>query len=82
MTVADGKWDTNYEWKVVTLLGIGFGLVGLDRWIIAPLGPTMAMDLGLSPGDIGYLVGALGLKLRVEAASDGDAAGPGMAARR
>ena len=61
MTVANGKWDTNYEWKVVTLLGIGFGLVGLDRWIIAPLGPTMAMDLGLSPGDIGYLVGALGL---------------------
>ena len=61
MTVANGKWDTTYEWKVVTLLGIGFGLVGLDRWIIAPLGPTMAMDLGLSPGDIGYLVGALGL---------------------
>ena len=60
MTVANGKWDTNYEWKVVTLLGIGFGLVGLDRWIIAPLGPTMAVDLGLSPGDIGYLVGALG----------------------
>ena len=61
MTVGNGKWDTSYEWKVVTLLGLGFGLVGLDRWIIAPLGPTMAMDLGLSPGDIGYLVGALGL---------------------
>ena len=61
MTVANGKWDTNYEWKVVTLLGIGFGLVGLDRWIIAPLFPTMMADLNLSPGDIGTLAGALGL---------------------
>ncbi len=29
------NWDTGYEWKAVTLLTIGFGLVGLDRWIIA-----------------------------------------------
>ena len=34
-------WDTSYEWKAVTLLGLGFGLVGLDRWIIAPLFPFM-----------------------------------------
>ena len=30
-------WDTDYEWKATTLLALGFGLVGLDRWIIAPL---------------------------------------------
>lgn len=65
------KWDTDYEWKAVTLLGLGFGLVGLDRWIIAPLFPCMAAagvapgcggpGLGLSYQAIGNLVGVLGL---------------------
>jgi MFS family permease len=55
------RWDTSYEWKAVLLLGIGFGLVGLDRWIIAPLFPFIAQDLGLSEGDIGRLAGILGV---------------------
>jgi MFS family permease len=55
------QWDTAYEWKAVTLLGVGFGLVGLDRWIIAPLFPFMAADLGLNYQDIGNIVGVLGL---------------------
>jgi len=55
------NWDTSYEWKVVALLGIGFGLVGLDRWIIAPLFPFIAQDLGLAEGDIGRLAGILGV---------------------
>lgn len=54
-------WDTGYEWKAVTLLALGFGLVGLDRWIIAPLFPFMAEDLGLNFQDRGNLVGILGL---------------------
>jgi MFS family permease len=54
-------WDTSYEWKTVALLGIGFGLVGLDRWIIASLFPAMAMDLGLPEGEIGRLAGILGI---------------------
>jgi MFS family permease len=54
-------WDTSYEWKAVALLGIGFGLVGLDRWIIAPLFPFIAADLGLAEGDIGRLTGVLGV---------------------
>jgi MFS family permease len=54
-------WDTSYEWKAVALLGIGFGLVGLDRWIIAPLFPFIAQDLGLADGDIGRLAGILGV---------------------
>ncbi len=59
---AAGSWDTSYEWKAVTLLGIGFGLVGLDRWIIASLLPLgMAADLGLDVQDGGNIVGALGL---------------------
>jgi predicted MFS family arabinose efflux permease len=55
------RWDTSYEWKTVTLLGLGFGLVGLDRWIIAPLFPSMMKDLNMGYQDIGNLVGALGL---------------------
>ena len=57
----NGNWDTSYEWKAVALLGVGFGLVGLDRWIIAPLFPFIAADLGLGEGDIGTLAGALGI---------------------
>jgi MFS family permease len=54
-------WDTAYEWRAVALLGAGFGLVGLDRWIIAPLFPFIAADLGLAEGDIGRLAGILGI---------------------
>jgi MFS family permease len=56
------SWDTTYEWRAVTLLGLGFGLVGLDRWIIASLLPFgMAADLGLNVQDGGNVIGALGL---------------------
>ena len=58
---ATSPWDTSYEWKTVALLGIGFGLVGLDRWIIASLFPAMANDLGLPEGEIGRLAGILGI---------------------
>jgi MFS family permease len=54
-------WDTAYEWRAVALLGAGFGLVGLDRWIIAPLFPFIAADLGLADGDVGRLAGILGI---------------------
>jgi MFS family permease len=60
-TTTATKWDTSYEWKTVALLGIGFGLVGLDRWIIASLFPAMAADLGLPEGEIGRLAGILGI---------------------
>lgn len=64
-----GGWDSRYEWKCVALLTIGFGLVGLDRWVIAHLAgarsSTMVQDLGLSPVDaeasIGMMIAALGL---------------------
>lgn len=61
--MADAKtsWDTSYEWKAVTLLGLGFGLVGLDRWIIAPLFPFMLKDLNMNLQDQGNVIGALGL---------------------
>ena len=60
--MADSKnWDTSYEWKAVVLLGLGFGLVGLDRWIIAPLFPFMMKDLHLGYQDLGNLIGVLGI---------------------
>jgi predicted MFS family arabinose efflux permease len=61
MNSAQQTWDTNYEWKAVLLLTLAFGLVGLDRWIIAPLFPSILKDLGLNYQDLGNLVGALGM---------------------
>jgi len=51
----------SYEWKAVTLLSLGFGLVGLDRWIIAPLFPFMMRDLHLGYQALGNLIAVLGL---------------------
>jgi predicted MFS family arabinose efflux permease len=61
MAESRAAWDTSYEWKAVTLLGLGFGLVGLDRWIIAPLFPAMMQDLKLGYQDLGNIVGILGI---------------------
>jgi MFS family permease len=64
---ASGLWDAAYEWKAVTLLTLGFGLVGLDRWVIADLAgakaSTMVPDLHLAnpPADVGNLIAALGI---------------------
>jgi MFS family permease len=57
----NNNWNTDYEWKVVTLLAIGFGLVGLDRWIISTLWPSMSEELGLAPELIGSLAGYTGI---------------------
>jgi hypothetical protein len=38
------RWDSSHERKVVTLLTLAFELVGLVRWIIAPLFPAMVKD--------------------------------------
>ena len=54
-------WDRRYELRAVPLLAVGFGLVGLDRFIIAPLFPVIAEDLGLGYGDLGLISGALAL---------------------
>ena len=47
------------EWKVVGLMALGFGLVGIDRFLISPLFPTIAAELGLDYSDIGTIAGAL-----------------------
>ncbi|QGY79267.1 MFS transporter [Sphingorhabdus lacus] len=59
--VESADWDTKYEMKAVALLTLAFGLVGLDRWIIAPLAPAMIRDLGMTPQDMNNLIAALGV---------------------
>ena len=53
--------DPAYEWRIVTLLTLGFGLVGLDRWVISALFPSMARDLNLNYQELGVLIGSLGI---------------------
>ncbi|MCQ0029997.1 MFS transporter [Burkholderia glumae] len=53
------KHDSAYEIKTLVLLGLGFGLVGLDRWIVAPLFPHMMRDLNLNFQQLGSLIGIL-----------------------
>ena len=55
------KNSMSYEWKAVLLLSLGFGLVSLDRWIIAPLFPMMMQDLNLNYQDLGNITGALAI---------------------
>jgi predicted MFS family arabinose efflux permease len=55
------RWDVAYEWKAVALLAVSFGLVGLDRMVLAPLFPFMMKDLHLNYQDLGNLVGILGI---------------------
>jgi len=68
---ANAQWDTSYEWKIILLLSLTFGLVGLDRFILPVIlqapNSTMAMDLGLTPEDGGALAGYLGMAWGISA---------------
>jgi MFS family permease len=59
MNVSPGRWDTRYEFKAVLLLCLGFGLVGLDRFMILPMFPTLMKELNLSYQDLGHITGIL-----------------------
>jgi MFS family permease len=61
------RWDTAYEWKAVALLSLGFGLVGIDRFMIMPLFPIMMKDLLLDYQDLGHITGALAVAWGVSA---------------
>lgn len=65
------NWDTSYEWKIIALLSLTFGLVGLDRFVLPIIlqspNSTMAADLGLTPADGGALAGYLGMAWGVSA---------------
>jgi MFS family permease len=53
--------DLSYEWKAVTLLCLGFGLVGIDRFMIMPLFPVIANELHLDYQDLGHITGVLAI---------------------
>jgi MFS family permease len=61
VAIHPANWDRRYEITAVTLLSIGFALVGLDRWIIAPLLPSIMKDLHLNYQDAGNIIGVLAL---------------------
>lgn len=56
---ATARWDTSYEWKIILILSLTFGLVGLDRFILPVLFPAFMDELGLTYEDLGNLVGIL-----------------------
>ena len=47
------------NWTIVLLMALGFGLVGIDRFMITTLFPVIAKDLDLDYGDIGTISGSL-----------------------
>jgi predicted MFS family arabinose efflux permease len=59
--MASRNWDVSYEWKAVLILSLAFGLVGIDRFVLPPLFPSMMKDLHLNYQDLGNLVGVLSL---------------------
>jgi MFS family permease len=56
-----------YEWKTVTLLCLGFGLVGIDRFMILPLFPVISKELNLDYQDLGQITGVLAIAWGVAA---------------
>ena len=54
---APKQWDTAYEFKIILILSLAFGLVGLDRFILPVLFPSMMEELGLSQTQLGTLAG-------------------------
>ena len=53
------SWDTSYEVNIILILSVAFGLVGLDRFILPVLFPSMMGELKLTYEDLGNLVGIL-----------------------
>jgi MFS family permease len=49
------------EAVIVAVLALGFGLVGIDRFLITTMFPVIAHDLHLDYGDIGVITGALAI---------------------
>ncbi len=70
-TQTPSAWDRTYEFKVVALMTIGFGLVGLDRFIINPLFPVIQKELNLNYQDLGLISGILALAWGLASAMSG-----------
>ena len=58
---------TKTELQSVAILSLGFGLVGIDRFLISTMYPTIAKDLHLNYSDIGIIAGALAISWGIAA---------------
>jgi predicted MFS family arabinose efflux permease len=58
---------TAIEVRTVAVLSLGFGLVGIDRFLISTMYPVIARDLHLSYSDIGLITGALAIAWGISA---------------
>jgi MFS family permease len=63
----------SHEFRAVAVLALGFGLVGVDRFLISTMFPVIARDLHLSYGDIGVITGALAIAWGAAALLTGNA---------
>jgi MFS family permease len=61
VTPTDQAGSRRRESIIVAVLALGFGLVGIDRFLITTLFPVIARDLHLDYGDIGVITGALAI---------------------
>jgi MFS family permease len=61
------RHPSGYEWKAVTLMSLGLGLVGVDRFLIVPLMPVLMRDLHLDYQDLGTVTGALAIAWGISA---------------
>lgn len=59
MAATDTQARGRTDWGTIALLSLGFGLVGIDRFMISTLFPVISADLGLDYNDIGVITGAL-----------------------
>jgi predicted MFS family arabinose efflux permease len=59
--MTQAKQGATGEIRAVIILSLGFGLVGIDRFLISAMFPTIARDLNLGYGDIGTIAGALAI---------------------
>ena len=59
--------------KGVIVMALGFGLVGIDQFLIATMFPVISRDLRLGYGDIGVITGALAFAWGASALFTGNA---------
>lgn len=62
------------EFAAVSVLALGFGLVGIDRFLISTMFPTIARELDLGYSSIGTIAGALSIAWGLAALFMGNAA--------
>ena len=59
-SIENNGWDRVYERKVVSLVALGTALVGMDRYMLLPMLPTLMRDLHFNYREIGEVAGILG----------------------